>query len=128
MNWTTTEVIELIDRINSKAAVNYPFRLLCLENPRKAIAEITGKDVPEGFSLKIVDPSMEMVVRLGPMVSAGEELHDMELEHIAGGKEALAGTRAGQGTLPENIVSGLSACGDILDYDQWISHLTEGSA
>ncbi|PKK89092.1 MAG: hypothetical protein CVV64_15810 [Candidatus Wallbacteria bacterium HGW-Wallbacteria-1] len=130
MNWTTLEVIDLIDKINREASVNYRFRLLCLENPRKAISEITGKDVPEGFSLKIVDPSMEMVVRLGPMVGASDpcELLDKELEHIAGGKDVLEQIRSADNQV--NAVSGRNlgqAMGEIMDYDQWIARLSGNS-
>ena len=89
---TTQEAERAIQEIIKRAQTDSEFRTLCLENPVAAAKEVTGKDIPQGFTLKFVDNrSADMTVVLPDIVDANAELSDTELEQVAGG-----GSKAGK--------------------------------
>jgi hypothetical protein len=85
MNWTQEEIEKGFQAVKKKAMVDKKFRALAVANPNKAIQEVTGKNVPAGFSIKIVesDPAYHMTFVLPEMVT--EELSDAALESVSGG-------------------------------------------
>jgi len=49
------ELKKAIPEIFKRAQVSSDFRQLCLENPGKAVFEVTGKTLPEGSTLSFSD-------------------------------------------------------------------------
>jgi|TARA_Y100000294_G_scaffold135212_1_gene127909 hypothetical protein len=49
------ELKKAIPEIFKRAQVSSEFRQLCLENPGKAVFEVTGKTLPEGSTLSFSD-------------------------------------------------------------------------
>ena len=83
--WTQEEMDKAYGLIYQKSMRNADFRKLALENPNEAINQVIGKDVPEGFRLKVIegDPNADLTVVLPDF--RGDELSDDELENVAGG-------------------------------------------
>lgn len=85
MSWTQEEVEKAFVQVKKKAMTDKDFRALVLANPHKAIQDVTGKEVPKGFAIKVVesDPAYHATFVLPEMVT--EELSDEALEDVAGG-------------------------------------------
>jgi hypothetical protein len=79
-------------RLLARAAVDPVFRQRALADPRGAVKEITGIDLPPNFRLRFQEQPAEYdaYVVLPPPVSVGHELTDAELEAVAGGLDDLA--------------------------------------
>ena len=51
----------------------------------------TGKDIPEGFTLRCVEnKGADLTVVLPDSIDADAELSDIELEQVAGGKRGIS--------------------------------------
>ena len=84
---TTQEADQAIEQIVKRAQTDTEFRQLCLNDPNSAAIEATGKNIPEGFTLRFVEnQSADLTVVLPDMIDANAELSDAELEQVAGGK------------------------------------------
>jgi hypothetical protein len=86
MNWTAEEVNKVISLIKERSATDKEFRKRVLSEPQKAIKEISGKDLPQGFKIKIIEnkPGVDQTYVLPDFT--GEELSDEDLDNVAGGK------------------------------------------
>ena len=103
MNWTQEEVEKAFMEVKKKAITDKKFRERVLADPHKAIKEVTGKEVPSDFGIKVVesDPDYHLTFVLPEMIT--EELSDEALENVAGGAfgcvgvgSAAAGACAGE--------------------------------
>jgi hypothetical protein len=85
MSWTQDEVENAFVELKKKATTDEDFRKLILTDPKSAIKQVTGKDVPEGFKIKVIesDPAYHMTFVLPRMLST--DLSDEELDRVAGG-------------------------------------------
>ena len=85
MNWTQNEINETYQRIQAIAATDNKFREVLLSNPQKAIEELTGKTLPDGYTIKVIesDPAFSATFVL-PLSRTGE-ITDDDLDNIAGG-------------------------------------------
>jgi hypothetical protein len=84
---TSQEAEQAIAQIVKRAQTDTEFRQLCLNDPNGAAQEATGKDIPEGFSLRFVEnQGADLTVVLPDMIDANAELSEQELEQVAGGK------------------------------------------
>jgi hypothetical protein len=84
---TTQEAEQAIAQIVKRAQTDSEFRQLCLNDSNAAAQEATGKDIPEGFSLRFVEnQNADLTVVLPDMIDTNAELSDAELEQVAGGK------------------------------------------
>lgn len=85
MEWTQQEMNELYVKMQKKSATDEEFRKKLLENPNKALEELSGKPLPEGCKFKIIenDPNYTATFVLPDLLS--EELSDNDLESAAGG-------------------------------------------
>ncbi|MGM0607911.1 MAG: NHLP leader peptide family RiPP precursor [Candidatus Muiribacteriota bacterium] len=84
--WTPEEIQETINKVQSKAATDKGFRNKALNNPKEAVKELTGKDIPEDFKIKIIEneAGVDQTFVLPDFV--GEELSDEQLDDVAGGR------------------------------------------
>ena len=55
MSWTAEDVEKAYRTINQKAAVDKAFRARLLANPNQAISEVTGREVPASFKIKVIE-------------------------------------------------------------------------
>jgi len=85
-DWTQVEINEAIEAVGKKASSDKDFRKLCTEDPNKAIKEAYGKDVPEGFKVKLIENESGIDETFVLPDFMGEELSDDELDKVAGGK------------------------------------------
>jgi hypothetical protein len=70
-----------------KAATDEDFRQLALSDPKAAIKQVSGIDLPSNLRIRFMEPQEgESVFMLPPRMSAGREMSDEELETSAGGK------------------------------------------
>lgn len=88
--WTPEEVDKTVAEVAKKSAVDKDFRKLVLSNPSAAVKKISGKDIPEGYKIKVMeaDPEYDQTFILPPLFS--ENLTDEELEQVAGGSYCAA--------------------------------------
>jgi hypothetical protein len=78
---------KLLALLNTKAAVDRDFRQLLIKNPREAIRQTSGVDVPERFSIRFVEKpkDVDALVVLPEFIDNAEALSPEELEAVAGG-------------------------------------------
>ena len=87
MTLTSQEAEQAIEQIVKRAQTDTEFRQLCLNDPNAAAIEATGKNIPEGFTLRFVEnQGADLTVVLPDSVDANAELSEQELEQVAGGK------------------------------------------
>lgn len=81
----------LMDSILNLAATDRDFRRLLLVEPRPAIREVFGVEIPETFAIRFVerDPDVQALIVLPDFRGsiAEGELSEDELEAVAGGTE-----------------------------------------
>lgn len=84
--WTTEQVNQTIEAMLKKSVTDQEFRKKLLKNPKAMVKEYSGKEMPEGFSLKLIeaDPAVDMTFVLPPLRT--DELSDQELDQVAGGR------------------------------------------
>lgn len=88
---TQQEADAAIQAVVSRATADPAFRQFALSNPPEAVREATGKDLPPGYRLRLVDgQGANMTIVLPDPQGAEGELSETELEQVAGGKSACA--------------------------------------
>lgn len=89
MAWTQKEIETVYEGVRNRARTDVVFRKKLLADPPKAIAEFSGKEVPAGFRIKIVesDPAYQATFVVPDLVS--EEMDEKSLSKVAGGVSAL---------------------------------------
>ena len=103
---TSQEAERAIEQIVKRAQIDPEFRQLCIDKPNAAATEATGKELPDGFTLRFVDNhNADLTVVLPDLSDAGAELSDAELEQVAGGgsKEGRCGGSCGVSNNPEDF-------------------------
>ena len=85
MNWTLDEAEQALVEVRKRAVIDKPFRKLLVANPNQAIEQVTGRSLPPGCKIKVLepDPTADLTFLLPRMTS--EELSPEELERVAGG-------------------------------------------
>ncbi len=94
MAWTQAEFDSAYKKAKVKATSDADFRKKLLANPSKAIFELTGKEIPANFKIKVIesDPAYQATFVLPDLVS--DEMSDEDLKKVAGG--ACAGQIVGK--------------------------------
>lgn len=92
MSWTQEEVDRVLVEARKRVMTDKAFRKLVVASPQKAIEQVSGKRVPAGLKIKVVesDPNYDLSFVLPRYV--GGELSSDQLERVAGG---LCGTDYG---------------------------------
>ena len=90
-DWTEQEIIDAFSALNKKVVTDREFRDLALSNPNEAVKQLTGKDLPEGMAIKLIeaDPEASRTFVLPNFRGEGAELSDKELEAAAGGQRGI---------------------------------------
>jgi hypothetical protein len=83
--WTEEDVEKAFVDVKKKALIDKTFRQTLLADPRKAIQQVTKREVPAAYKIKVIesDPAYHMTFVLPQMASA--DLSDEELEKVSGG-------------------------------------------
>ena len=76
---------EAIQSMLRRSASDWDFRQALLADPRAAIAEATGTEVPESVSLVFVENKADATLVLPDYVDPNAELSEEDLEAVAGG-------------------------------------------
>jgi len=90
MSWSKEEVEKLIVEIKKKAAFDEEFRKKLLSDPKAAVKELTGKEIPENLKIQVIEQDPEAQVTLVIPPYKGDELDEGDLEKVAGGACAAA--------------------------------------
>jgi len=69
----------------AKSATDADFRRKLVADSAAAVAEFTGKPVPENFNVRFIDAQGTPTVVLPDAVDTSAELSENELESVAGG-------------------------------------------
>ena len=95
---TQQEANQAIEQIIKRAQTDSDYRQLCLSDPNKAATEVTGKEMPSGYTLKFVEnQGADLTVVLPDVIEESAELSDTELDQVAGGKCAASCAVSGVG-------------------------------
>ena len=78
----------------SRSATDLDFRQRLLADPAAAVAEFTGREVPDTFNVSFIENRADATVVLPDYVDPETELSEDELEAVAGG-EIAAGAAIG---------------------------------
>jgi hypothetical protein len=100
MEWSQEEISEVYEKAVQKAATDEEFRKNLLADPKSAIENLTGKALPDDYTITVVenanpnysDPNYTATFVL-PSSSAGE-LNLDDLDNVAGGSN-VCGAQAG---------------------------------
>jgi len=85
MDWTQEKINLIYTKALNQAAVDRDFRQELLDSPNTAISKLAGMDVPEDFSIRVIenDPAYFATIILPPFNSG--DLSDDDLDSVAGG-------------------------------------------
>lgn len=113
MEWTKEEVEKLYADAMKKSMVDEDFRKELLEDANSALEKLSGKKLPEGTKIRVVenDPNYTATFLLPDMLSEDVDMED--LEKAAGGISLAAGVTAcaaAVGVGPVNGPCGAYAC------------------
>jgi len=85
VSWTARFQEEMA-KVAERASQDAEFRRLAVSDPRAALKEVTGLELPSEFKLQVVDGAgYHATIVLPEMRGASDELSDEDLETVAGG-------------------------------------------
>jgi len=88
MSWTQEEIQETVQKVADKAGSDAAFRQLALSDINTAVKEISGKEIPAGFKVNVIDGTgYHANIVLPEAKSSADELSETELESVAGGSK-----------------------------------------
>ena len=89
MSWTQEEIEKIFVDVKKRVLKDEEFRKKLIEDPNKAISELSGKEIPENFKIKVVeeDPNYNLTFLLPPLLK--HELDEENLDKVAGGVGVL---------------------------------------
>lgn len=80
---------ETLSRLLARSATDMEFRSTLLSNPRAALAEFSGSDVPSDMKIVFVENTADATIVLPDPVDPAAPLSESELESVAGGATPL---------------------------------------
>lgn len=90
---------EKMQQILTRSATDAEFRRKLIEDPRAALREVLGADVPESFNVKFVENKADATIVLPEYVDTSAQLSEEQLESVAGGSEPISTTLIVAGVL-----------------------------
>ena len=72
-----------------RSSTDLAFRERLLADPRTALAEHTGREIPAGTSIAFIENRADATIVLPAYVDGGAELSEEELEAVAGGTDVV---------------------------------------
>jgi len=85
MNWTNEEKLELYAKAQMMSATDEGFRAEMLADPIAALEKVSGKKIPEGVKIKVIEQDPEYTSTIVLPAFIGDELEDEALDSVAGG-------------------------------------------
>lgn len=76
---------EAMQRLLTRSATDMDFRHALLNDPRGAMSEFTGRQVPESVNFRFIENKADVTFVLPDAVDHDVELSETELEAVAGG-------------------------------------------
>src|SRR3979490_693705 len=83
---TNAQAKEALKAVFRKASTDANSRAKCLSDPKAAVKEASGVDVPAGLEIKFVEPGSAIVVSLPPLGASQEALDEEVLASMAAGQ------------------------------------------
>jgi len=84
--WTTAEADHILEQVIKRSMEDPEYRALALKDANAAIAQLTPKPLPQGFTVRFVDNAgASRTFVLPDAAPSNAELSDAELEQVAGG-------------------------------------------
>jgi len=102
MAWTQDKIQEVVKTVQEKAATDAAFKARVKADPKTVAEEISGLQVPAGFKIKAVDMDEADITVILPKTRS-DELSDMELEAVAGGKGGHKNTNNGPHLVAQQV-------------------------
>jgi hypothetical protein len=97
------KVDERMHTFLSRSATDPGFRQQLLTDPRAAISQFTGVQVPESFNVKFIENKATATIVLPDPVNPAAELSEQELEAVAGGTTVLCTIASALWIIAESI-------------------------
>jgi hypothetical protein len=82
---TLDETRRHLETILSRSATDRDFRRLLLDDPRAALSDVMGAEVPETVDIRFVENTADATIVLPEFVDPAAELTEKDLETVAGG-------------------------------------------
>jgi hypothetical protein len=79
------EAQEQLQNLWARSATDMDFRHTLLNDPRAAMKEFTGRELPADLTIKFVESEGKPTLVLPPFVGADAELNEADLEAVSGG-------------------------------------------
>jgi hypothetical protein len=76
---------EKMEALLARSSTDLEFRKKLIADPRTAMAEFTGRAVPDGVNIVFVENSADATIVLPDAIDPEAELSDRELQSVAGG-------------------------------------------
>ena len=90
MKWTQKELEELYQKANEKAISDMEFRKAVLADARGALTELAGRELPEGFSLELVESDHSYASAYLTPNFTGDEIDLSELKSAANARANIS--------------------------------------
>jgi hypothetical protein len=81
---------EKLQALLVRSTTDLEFRKKLLTEPRAALAEFSGHDIPESVNIKFIESKGRPTIVLPNAIDPAAELSSAELEAVAGGTSPLA--------------------------------------
>jgi hypothetical protein len=91
MDATVTETQAAIDAALKRTATDAAFRELALKDASSAVQQMTGKPLPEGIRVRVLERAGYDATLVLPDSAEAGELADEELEQVSGGTGGIPG-------------------------------------
>ena len=76
---------ELRERVIERAKKDTNFRKLLISNPRAAVRDEVGVDLPSGLKVQVMEETSDQIYLVLPPAGPQGELSDDQLESLSGG-------------------------------------------
>jgi hypothetical protein len=92
MNTSKPDANERLSAMLARSSTDLEFRSKLLAHPRQTMSEFLGVDLPETYSIAVVENKADQTIVLPDPVAPGGEISERELEAVAGGCTIATGT------------------------------------